>query len=630
MLHKLDTKRATGPDGISNRLLRVTAYCIADSVTKLINKSLTLGQFPTEWKKANVVPIYKKGSVHEVSNYRPISLLSCLSKVCERVVATKLRLHIDVNNILSPFQSGYREGYSTQTQLASLVHDICQSVDEGKVVRAVFLDISKAFDRVSHKGLLIRLQQIGISGTLLKWFSSYLNSRQQCVVLDGVSSAWLSVNSGVPQGSVLGPLLFIIYLNDLLQNFECKVQCYADDTMLFQAGKNIRLINQTLTENLEKANQWGKNWLVEFNGEKTESMTFGLKTTPDPIFFCGSEINEVEKHKHLGLTLTNTLQWNEQVNEMTEKAEKRLRYLIVPRYHVTQAVLQNIYLTLIRPVMEYSCAVWSNITLYSSSRLQNIQNRAARLVTGAIKNTSIDQLHNELGWPMLEERRKYFRLVFYHKLTAGELPAYLKVALPEKTHSYPTGPTRNNHTKTFSFNSNLFGNSLLPLPAREYNELETELRKKLKSSTFKKKLKDYLFVRKPPPPFYRLGNFYSSSLHCRLRLGYSTLKADTFRNTGLVDPACQGCHVPETVEHYLLQCSAYNNSREEMLNQLKNILDENGLNLNTMSSKLIVILLLKGSESLTDDTNNLIFEIVRHYILNTGRFGVASALVPDS
>ena len=621
MLRKLDTKRATGPDGISNKLLRVTAYGIADSVTKLINKSLSLGEFPTEWKKANVVAIHKKSSVHEVSNYRPISLLSCLSKICERVVATKLRLHLEANQIISSFQSGYRVGFSTQTQLASLVHDISQAVDQGKVVRAVFLDISKAFDRVSHKGLLIKLQQIGIAGTLLKWFKSYLGNRRQCVVLDGVSSTWLSVGSGVPQGSVLGPLLFIIYINDLLQTFSCGVQCYADDTMLFQIGDNIRKVDENLSKNLEKAEKWGKTWLVEFNESKTESMTFGMKKTPNPFYFCGSRINEVQSHKHLGLILTSTLQWNEQVNEMYEKAEKRLRYLIVARYHVTQAVLQNIYLTLIRPVMEYSCAVWSNITLNTSNKLQDIQNRAARLVTGAIKNTSIDRLHNELGWPMLDERRKYFRLVFYYKLISGELPSYLQVALPKVTHSYST---RNNQTKTFAYNKNQFGNSLLPLAAREYNDLDAELRKKLKLSTFKKHLKDNLFTRKPPPPFYRSGSFYPNSLHCRLRMGYSTLRADIFRNTGLVNPVCQSCNVPETVTHFLLQCNDYNVIREPMIERIRNILEQNGLDPEAVSSATLVDTLLRGSENLTEESNSEIFEIVRGFILETRRFAVAS------
>ena len=341
MLRKLDIKRATGPDKISNKLLRVSAFGIADSVTALVNKSLSLGQFPTAWKTANVVPIHKKDSVHEISNYRPISLLSCLSKICERVVAKRLRSHLESNNILSPFQSGYRQGFSTETQLSALMHKISHAVDQGKVVRAVFLDISKAFDRVSHKGLIIRLQQVGIAGTLLKWFKSYLSNRQQRVVLDGLSSTWLPIHSGVPQGSVLGPLLFILYIDDLLRQFDCNVHCYADDTLLFEAGKNVKAVNEALTSNLEKATHWGQDWLVSFNQAKTESMTFGQKSSviPEALTFQNSQIKEVQSHRHLGLMLSASLSWNYQVTSMAERAEKRIRYLIIARNFVSQAVL---------------------------------------------------------------------------------------------------------------------------------------------------------------------------------------------------------------------------------------------------------------------------------------------------
>ena len=453
MLRKLDIKRATGPDKISNKLLRLSAFGIADSVTKLINNSLSLGQFPTAWKKAHVVPIHKKDSVHEAQNYRPISLLSCLSKICERVVSGRLRHHIECNNILSPFQSGYRTGFSTETQLSGLLHKILHAVDQGQMVRAVFLDISKAFDRVSHKGLIIRLQQVGIAGTMLKWFRSYLSNREQRVVIDGVSSSWLPVSSGVPQGSVLGPLLFILYINELLREFDCHVHCYADDTLLFETGTCSNTVNQKLSNNLVKATQWGNDWLVTFNQAKTESMTFGARSAEKPTLldFQGSQVKEVHEHKHLGLMLTSNLRWDTQVAVMAEKAEKRLRYLILGRSHLSQAVLCNVYLTLIRSIMEYCCATWSNISAISSTRLQRIQNRAARLVTGAARYTSTLSLHRELGWPLLEQRRKYFRLAFMHRAAHEELPQYLQTVIPPRKHiltTHETAPSKHYATST--------------------------------------------------------------------------------------------------------------------------------------------------------------------------------------
>ena len=629
LLRKLDTKRATGPDMISNKLLRVSAYGIADSVTKLINRSLALGQFPNKWKTANVVPIHKKGSVHETGNYRPISLLSCLSKICERVVAAKLSHHLETHNLLSPFQSAYRRGYSTETQLAGLIHKIAQAVDDGHVVRASFLDISKAFDSVSHRGLIIRLQQIGVTGTLLRWFRSYLSNRQQRVVLDGFSSSSLPIHSGVPQGSVLGPLLFILYIDDLLRQFDCGVHCYADDTLLFAIGPNIGAVNTALNRNLEKATEWGNNWLVSFNQAKTESMSFGLppSVSGEPLVFQNNPIKEMTEHKHLGLIVSSNLSWNAQVTAMTEKAEKRLRYLTIARHHVTQGVLQNIYLTLIRPVMEYCCATWSNISVASSNKLQGIQNRAARLVTGAMRCTSIHALHSELGWPLLETRRKYFRLTFIHRAALEELPLYLQSILPAPAHAHGT---RHKQIKTFTFKRNQYGNSLLPRAVREYNRLNVTFRRDLKPATFKKHMKQHLFKWEPPPSFYREGRGKFGAVHCQLRMGFSRLHAHIFKNMGMREPICDCGQAPETPRHYLLECPTYTKSRNEMLQKIDNVLAGTDVTLHGLSVPSKCDLLLRGSTNLHGIQNSTIFQAVQEYINASERFVAASASGPGS
>jgi hypothetical protein len=209
LLKCIDTSKATGPDGISPRMLREAAPAIAEPLSNLFNLSLLNHKVPTAWKRANVVPIHKKNSRNIVDNYRPISLLSCVGKLMERIIFKHLFNHVRDNKILSEFQSGFVPGDSTVNQLVQLYHLFSEALDQKKDVRIVFCDISKAFDRVWHKGLLHKLEKIGINGDLLEWFKNYLDHRCQRVLIEGESSDWGTLKAGVPQGSVLGPLYFL-------------------------------------------------------------------------------------------------------------------------------------------------------------------------------------------------------------------------------------------------------------------------------------------------------------------------------------------------------------------------------------------------------------------------------------
>ena len=215
LLKCIDTTKATGPDGISPKLLYEAGYSIVPSLTKLINLSLKTSKVPKDWKIANVIPLFKKGDKHERNNYRPVSLLSCVSKILEKIVFKHLYNYLHEHHLISPDQSGFQPGDSTVNQLSYLYHVLSKALDEKKEVFIVFCDISKAFDRVWHKGLIYKLQKIGISGTLLLWFINYLHDRHQSVVIRGQKSEEGVIKAGVPQGSVLGPLLFLIYINDI-------------------------------------------------------------------------------------------------------------------------------------------------------------------------------------------------------------------------------------------------------------------------------------------------------------------------------------------------------------------------------------------------------------------------------
>ena len=240
------------------------------------------------------------------SNYRPISLLSIVGKTMESCVHKHLYNYIVTNQLSTPLQSGFREGDSTTNELLHTYHTICEAVDKDKKIRAVFCDISMAFDRVWHKGLLIKLRCMGCSNRIVNWFASYLSKRRQRVVINGQSSDWVHILAGVPQGSILGPLLFLIYINDIVKHIGCSISLFADDTSLYIVVDcpfhSAQLLNNT---DLQTISDWAAAWLVTFNPLKTLSMIILRKCNPvfhPPLFMNGTMIMNTSSHKHLGLT----------------------------------------------------------------------------------------------------------------------------------------------------------------------------------------------------------------------------------------------------------------------------------------------------------------------------------------
>ena len=248
--------------------------------------------------------IFKKYDPSVVSNYRPISLLSAVGKVLEKVVHKHLFNYIRDHEILSALQSGFIPGDSTVNQLVDIYNTFCKSPDEGKEVRAVFCDISKAFDKVWHRGLLFKLESIGVSDSLLLWFKSYLADRKQRVVLPAAVSAWKYIKAGVLQGSILGPLLFLIYINDIVVDIHSSISLFADDTSLYIIVDNPQQAANLLNADLAKIRLWASRWLVYFHPSKSESMTLSRKQNKPlhpPLNMAQLNINEVTSQKHLGL-----------------------------------------------------------------------------------------------------------------------------------------------------------------------------------------------------------------------------------------------------------------------------------------------------------------------------------------
>ncbi len=273
-MEKLNVSKASGPDQISYRLLKECAQSLAEPLCRLFDKSFLDGVFPTKSKISNISPVFKKALRHLKENYRPVSLLSCLSKIMERVVFNAMYQYFKLHGLLTERNSGFKERDSTITQLIHLCHNIYNGLDNSRDVCLVFLDVSKAFDKVYHPALMVKLQNMGIHGNLLNWIKSYLSDRRQRVVINGVSSDLHDINASVPQGFILGPLLFLCYVNDLVDNLETTPYLFADDTSLFcninkeNPDETFSMINRDLT----RLSVWSNLWRVQFIAAKTVYM----------------------------------------------------------------------------------------------------------------------------------------------------------------------------------------------------------------------------------------------------------------------------------------------------------------------------------------------------------------------
>ena len=605
-IRSMDSSKACGPDMVSPRLLKEGVESLAQPLSRFFNNLLQRSLYPSDWKLANVTPIFKKSDPSNPANYRPISLLSCIGKVMERCIHKHLYNYLVSNNLLTSFQSGFIRGDSTTNQLVYIYNDICSAIDQGKEVRTVFCDISKAFDRVWHQGLLVKLASLGVKENLISWFRSYLSMRKQRVVYLNTFSEWQPVSAGVPQGSILGqgPLLFLVYINDIVNSIRSSIRLFADDTSLYIVVDSPNLAAQQLNSDLEKINLWSQTWLVSFNPSKTETITFSRKQNKPshpPIYLNNCEISTVKTHKHLGLSLSEDARWANHISQSLQKAWQRIGILRSLKFKLNRNCLEKMYNSFVRPLLEYSDVVWDNCSNQLKSELESVQNEAARIVTGATKLCNINSLLSDLGWEPLSVRRKKHRLILMYKIKNNQCPNYLTQLLPtQRQERYQLRNSAN--IPLIPARTQLYQHSFYPETIRDWNALSNEIRESSSLTCFKQALNRN--IRKPPQ-YYNIGCRKGQILHSRLRLGCSSLNHDLYRKSIIDSPLCS-CGSVETIKHFLLECPLYNALRTELLASIPCLPTTNNL--------------LYGHDRLTTDENILIFLSVQKYILATKRF----------
>lgn len=415
-LKGLDITKACGPDKLSPRVLRECCTELAPSLTLLYNRSMQSGVIPKQWREANVVPVHKKGAKECVGNYRPISLLCIASKIMERCihdhVFTAVKAHIH------PLQHGFMKGRSCATQLLNVYHDVGSNLDSGGQTDIVFLDFSKAFDSVSHVLLLHKLKMYGFNGALLNWLRAYLSDRRQRVLIEGSASMWLPVTSGVPQGSILGPLLFLLYINDMPSvTSSSETALFADDAKCLK-----RIFSQAdsraLQDDLNRLHEWSTVWSLTFNVEKCKVLTISRSRSPVKFDYSldGVLLENVGSFKDLGIVIDSSLSFREHTRLLIGKANATAGMIKrTMGYHAPCRATLQLYSALTRSQFEYCSPVWSPFLNCDIKRIESVQRSMTRYILGYPESLTYRERCIDLNLMPLSYRREISDLVFLFK-----------------------------------------------------------------------------------------------------------------------------------------------------------------------------------------------------------------------
>ena len=438
-LAALKISSAAGPDGIHPRVLRETADTLAPHLARLFRRSLDTGILPQDWKLAEVVPIYKKGGKDDPGNYRPVSLTSVVCKVLESIIRNQLMSHLQAEGLLTDAQHGFRPGRSCATQLLLAMEEWSSMIENGDPIDILYLDLAKAFNTVPPKRLLEKLELHGVGGNLLRWIGAFLLDRRQRVTVGGSRSGWEPVPSGVPQGSVLAPLLFIIYVNDLPAMLSCGIKVFTDNSKLYRP---VRLLTDppALQEDLDAAVRWADKWLLSFNAAKCKVLHIGRQNRHHVYTLRGTTLEDTVAEKDLGVYIDAELKFRKQAAAAVSKASQVMAVIRRSFQLLDRSTLPILFKTLVRPHLEYGNIIWGPFNRADQQLVERVQRRATKMVP-ELRHLPYTMRLRALKLPSLYHRRRRGDMIAVYQLLRGgfdlDPQVFFDTALARDTRGHP-------------------------------------------------------------------------------------------------------------------------------------------------------------------------------------------------
>lgn len=465
IINDLPLSSSPGCDGISTKFLKMTKHAASKILSIIFQQSLDSALIPGDWKHSIVVPI-PKGPSPTVECYRPISLTCVSCKVLEHIIFSVIMKHLVTHNFFHVNQHGFRGGFSCEGQLFEFVTDIFSNFNLSLQTDAIFIDLAKAFDRVPHQRLINKVKSLGLHPSIVTWIGLFLQGRTQQVRWGRAMSNLSEVVSGVPQGSVLGPLLFLIYINDLPNSIQSRIRLYADDIVLYRPIRENSdyLILQSDLMNIKR---WCNVWQMEVNVKKSKFMTFSRANAQYcyTYVFGNSNLERVTTYKYLGVHLTQNLSWKHHINEICHKAAQTLGFLRRVLRLASTDVRLMAYNTLVRSKLEYASVIWNPSQKYLIDQIEAIQNKAVRFIFQKYDWASITEFKRLNNIPLLANRRKVRRLVHILKLFLSD-SSYI-----EPAHHLSGRLDHCRKLKTTFGQTDYFYNSPLQTGIRDWNSL---------------------------------------------------------------------------------------------------------------------------------------------------------------
>ena len=498
-LQKLDSDSCLDVLDMDSKLLKLGAELLCDSLTHLFNLSLETSVVPSDWKLSRITPIYKgKGCLHAHGNYRPISVVGVIGKLMERNVYIQLLSYITDHHLISLDQFAFLKNHSTQTSLHRIIDDWLEAIDSGEIIGVSFLDIEKCFDTINHNILLRKLEHIGIQDSELFWFKSYLADRSQLVRCNGEESPPTKIDIGVPQGSILGPILFLIYINDIVQHISSgSCNMYADDIAIYATGNSTEEVNAKLQRATTDAYMWYEGNKLSVNINKSNVMLIGssrqindLSAVNLSISLGEYQLNQIQSTKYLGVTIDNNLTWNEHVGNLSSKISRQLITLRRASKVAPKSLLEKMYKSNIMPTMEYACSVWGCWSVSQENMIHRLQKRAARIITNNYDfiNTRGDSLMTTLKLQPFSERVKYFTRTLMYKAIHGTAPFWLNnnILMACESHNRDTRNSRSMNVCIPNMNREFFKHSFQYRGAIYWNQLPEVIKEATSINAFKR------------------------------------------------------------------------------------------------------------------------------------------------